>query len=140
MLTRMRLVRQLHAHFYVLLKYNASDNNREKRHRGVFLMIGRMTFQQRTFAFYVLLIASGMLFLEYQIATTNINGSQEIVLPWFVLVVTGLSSIASVGFWFCNRRNIKKLSALVLIAFPIAVYVISVFIRNNFGGLSSGAF
>lgn len=89
---------------------------------------------------YPMLAVCSVLFLEYQIATTNINGSQESVLPWFVFVATGLAALASVDFGLCHRRSLTLLSGVRLIGFPLAVHMAAGFIWNSYGGLSSGAF
>ncbi len=91
-------------------------------------------------SWYSMLAVCSVLFLEYQIATTNINGSQESVLPWFVFVATGLAAFASLDFGICHRSSLTVLSGVRLIGFPLAVYLAASFIRNSYGGLSSGAF
>jgi hypothetical protein len=86
---------------------------------------------------YGLLVSSGLLFLEYLIATTNINGSHEAVLAWFVLVSTALSAAGSFGYWISNYGALSKKTSFALIVFPLFVFLLAHVIRNNYGGLGS---
>ncbi|MCA9819067.1 MAG: hypothetical protein KC652_28445, partial [Cyanobacteria bacterium HKST-UBA01] len=54
---------------------------------------------------FVLLTFVALLFLEYVIASSNINGSQERVLPWFICITTSLAVVGSILFSISNYRN-----------------------------------
>ena len=84
-----------------------------------------------------LLAVAVMLFLEYQVASNNINGSNEEVLFWVVIVINSFAVLDAGWLGVRKRRELTTPNTVLLVIYVLAIFLATAYIRNNFGGMGA---